>query len=122
MKLHQAQDQGKHVFNSYEKGKVVINGQTYEGALIVTPDEVISWNAQSLEDLTEEHFARLLPWQPEVVLFGSGPALRFIHPKLMAALTNAGIGVDTMDTQAACRTYNILMAEDRKVLLAMLPI
>jgi uncharacterized protein len=70
--------------------------------------------------LSAEHFAMLVDSAPEVVVFGSGERLRFPHPRLTAALTAKRIGVETMDFKAACRTYNILMAEGRKVAAALL--
>jgi len=75
---------------------------------------------QSFDTLTSADFASLLSLQPEVVLFGSGSRLRFPHPGLTAPLTNAAIGVEVMDSRAACRCFNILMAEDRRVVMAML--
>ena len=122
MKMHQALGLGKNLFTGYGQGHVLINAERHDGNLIVTPDSVQAWGVENFEQLSEEHFRMLLDLQPEVVLFGSGAGLRFFHPRLMAALTNAGIGVDIMDTQAACRTFNILMAEDRRVIAAILAI
>jgi uncharacterized protein len=122
MKMHQALGLGKNLFTGYGEGHVLINAERHDGNLIVTPDSVQPWEVTDFSSLEETHFSQLLELQPEVVLFGSGASLRFFHPKLMAALTNAGIGVDVMDTQAACRTFNILMAEDRRVIAAILAI
>ena len=72
------------------------------------------------DGLSAEDFAALLEYTPEVVVFGAGARLRFPQPRLTAALTNAGIGVEVMDTGAACRTYNVLLSEDRRVLAAVL--
>ncbi|MBI3144624.1 MAG: Mth938-like domain-containing protein [Pseudogulbenkiania sp.] len=119
MKLHQATGQGRNLFTGYGDGHVLINQIRHDGNLVVTPDEVRPWTPASFEELASEHFAMLLDLAPEVVLFGSGARLRFPHPRLTAALTNAGIGVEVMDTQAACRTYNILLAEDRRVIVAL---
>jgi uncharacterized protein len=81
---------------------------------------VIPWPVSSFDQLSAEHFAMLIDAAPEVVVFGSGERLRFPHPRLTAALTAKRIGVETMDFKAACRTYNILMAEGRKVAAALL--
>ena len=71
-------------------------------------------------DLTPAHFDRLGANQPELVIFGSGQRLRFPSPGLLRGLIERGIGVETMDTMAACRTYNILAGEGRKVVAALL--
>jgi len=70
--------------------------------------------------LTEEHFTQLATTQPELVIFGSGSRLRFAPPALMRALMQKRIGIETMDTLAACRTYNILAGEGRQVIAALL--
>ena len=70
--------------------------------------------------MTEAHFAQILADAPDVVILGTGERQRFVHPKLTAALTMRRIGVECMDSQAACRTYNILMGEGRKVTLALI--
>lgn len=82
--------------------------------------EKFDWDCSRFEDLTEAHFARLLESRPELVIFGSGTRLRFPPPAFLRSLMAARIGVETMDTIAACRTYNILAGEGRKVLAALL--
>ena len=82
--------------------------------------ERFDWQVTRFEDLTAEHFTRLGESKPELIIFGSGAKIQFPHPKLIAALMQARIGVETMDTAAACRTYNILAGEDRHVVGAFL--
>jgi uncharacterized protein len=82
--------------------------------------EKFDWNCERFEDLTAEHFARLAQTKPELVIFGSGTRLRFAPPALLRALMENRIGIETMDTLAACRTYNILAGEGRQVLAALL--
>ena len=82
--------------------------------------EKFDWNCARFEDLTAEHFAQLAQTQPELVIFGSGTRLRFPPPALLRALMEKRIGLETMDTLAACRTYNILAGEGRQVLAALL--
>ncbi len=120
MKLHEAKTAGSNLFTAYGAGYVEINGARHSGSLIVTADSIQPWAPATFETLAEEHFAALLSLQPEVVIFGSGQRLRFPHPRLTAALANAGIGVEVMDSNAACRTYNILLAEDRQVIAVLL--
>ena len=78
------------------------------------------WPAATLADLTAAHFEQVLALRPELVIFGSGARLRFVPPALMRSLIDQRIGVETMDTAAACRTYNVLVAEGRSVLAALL--
>jgi uncharacterized protein len=82
--------------------------------------EKFDWACSRFEELTEAHFQRLVESQPELVIFGSGERLRFPPPAFLRGLMAARIGVETMDTIAACRTYNILASEGRKVLAALL--
>ena len=82
--------------------------------------EKFDWNCERFEDLTEDHFAILAATQPELVIFGSGSRLRFPPPAFMRALMQRRIGLETMDTLAACRTYNILAGEGRQVIAALL--
>ena len=82
--------------------------------------EKFDWQCARFEDLTEEHFTSLAATQPELVIFGSGARLRFAPPAFMRALMHKRIGIETMDTLAACRTYNILAGEGRQVIAALL--
>jgi uncharacterized protein len=82
--------------------------------------EKFDWHCARFEDLTAEHFEQLAQAQPELVIFGSGTRLRFAPPALLRALMEKRIGIETMDTLAACRTYNILAGEGRQVLAALL--
>lgn len=121
MKLQLFSNAGKNIFTAHGDGYVTVNNQRYEQAIVVTADQVRSdWPVQDFETLTETGFAYFLALQPEVLLIGTGRQHRFAHPRLYRALTDAGIGVEFMDTPAACRTYNILTAEDRKVVAAIL--
>jgi uncharacterized protein len=78
------------------------------------------WGAASLAELTPAHFERLVALKPELVIFGSGARLRFVPPALQRALIESRIGIETMDTAAACRTYNVLASEHRNVVAALL--
>lgn len=121
MKLHQDAAGGLNTVTAYGPGWVEINRQRHEGPVLLAPEgEVRTWEVASFDALAPEHFARLLEQGPEIVLLGTGRVQRFPHPRLTAALQAARVGVDAMTTQAACRTYNILMAEGRRVLAALL--
>lgn len=89
-------------------------------SIILSPQRMQPWSPTGLEDLELEHFEELLEWEPEVALFGSGSRLCFPSPELLAPLHRRGIGIEVMDTAAACRTFNILASEGRRVTAAML--
>jgi uncharacterized protein len=82
--------------------------------------ERAAWGVTRFEDLAPSHFEQLALLKPEMVIFGSGSRLRFAHPRLQVSLMQARIGLETMDTIAACRTYNILASEGRHVVAALL--
>ena len=81
---------------------------------------VATWSAQRFEQLSADHFAELARHEPELVIFGSGTRMRFAPPSCLRALIEKGIGFESMDTAAACRTYNVLLAEGRAVVAALL--
>ena len=121
MKLHQDSSGALNTVTGYGADYVEINLARHTGSIIVLPEApVIAWPVSSFEALAPEHFALLIGPAPEVVIFGSGERLRFPHPRLTSALAAQRIGVETLDFKAACRTYNILMAEGRKVAAALL--
>lgn len=120
MKLHASAPTHLHTFTGYGEGYVMLNGMRYAASLIVLPERIEPWPVAGFEALAEEHFALIAALKPEVVLLGTGARLRFPHPRLTAPLTRARIGLEVMDLQAACRTYNILAAEERKVAAALL--
>ena len=109
------------MFTAHGVGFVTVSGERFEHSIVVTPEQVFSdWQPQGFDALNEAHFAYLLALKPEVVLLGTGSQQRFPHPRLYQTLTTARISVECMDTPAACRTYNILMAEDRRVVAGVL--
>lgn len=97
-------------------------GTTPFGHSVLVPWQglVQAWDAGQPQDLTPAHFEQVAALDPEVVIFGSGPRLQFVSPALMACLMARRIGVETMDSAAACRTYNVLASEGRRVLAAVL--
>lgn len=121
MKLHSTPTQQYQTITAYEKDSVEINAITYTYSLIVLPEtKPQQWSATSFEQLNAADFAQIEATVPDVVILGTGNKQRFVHPRLTAALAAKRIGVECMDNQAACRTYNILMAEGRKVALALI--
>ena len=120
MKLHASGPSGVNTITGYGEGYVMVNGARRSSSVVVMPDRTEDWPVTRFEDLRAEDFAFLRDLQAEIVLLGTGPRQRFPHPRLTAALGAAGIGLEVMDMQAACRTYNILVAEERKVAAALL--
>ena len=122
MKFHLAQPEGLNLITGYGADYVTVNGMRHSaGSLLVAPDSISEdWVVTGFNALNETHFAVMLLLKPELVLLGTGSKLQFPHPRLSACLTNAGIGMEVMDTGAACRTYNILVAEGRRAVVGLL--
>jgi len=120
MKFHLSTAKG-NIVTGLGPGWVRIGATEYRENLVLTPETVVrGFAASGFVGLAEQEFAALLAYEPEVVILGTGASIRFPHPSLTRALTDANVGVDVMDTAAACRTYNILAAEDRSVVAALL--
>ncbi len=121
MKLHEDPRTSLNTVTAYGPGFIEINAVRFSGNLVVSPEQPPStWSPCDFDALAESDFEALLALEPEIVLLGTGSRQRFPRPALYAALTRARIGVEVMDTAAACRTYNILTAEGRRVVAAVL--
>jgi uncharacterized protein len=112
---------GVNTISRQEPGRVWVGAAAF-GDSVIVPWEgpVLPWALPQFDALTPEHFERIAELAPEVVIFGSGRRLRFAHPSLLRPLIERRIGVETMDTPAACRTYNVLVSERRSVVAALL--
>jgi len=109
------------VINGYGPGWIAISGQTITRSVIVNSrGRPLDWDCSAFDELHEGHFSRLVELKPELILFGSGLRQRFAAPAWLATLMERRIGVEAMDTAAACRTYNILAGEGRHVVAALL--
>ena len=120
MKLHDSAPSGVQVVTAYGVNYVAVNGVRHEDSIVLLPERVVPWGGRTFAALAAEDFAFLRSLEAEIVLLGTGARQRFPHPSLTGALTQAGRGLEVMDLQAACRTYNILVAEARKVAAALL--
>jgi uncharacterized protein len=121
MKLQADRLDGQNAISRHGPGGVVVNGIEHRRSVIVPwAGQVLPWQADAFAALTEAHFVSLAALAPELVIFGSGSRLRFVPPALLKPLIAQRIGVETMDTAAACRTYNVLIAEGRSVVAALL--
>lgn len=108
---------------AYAPGRISVNEAVLTGSCIVAADTLVEdWPPRRFEDLDLEQFQAALALKPDILLVGTGATQRFLPAELMAALSQGGVGVEVMDTAAACRTYNILLNEERKVVAALLMI
>lgn len=121
MKFQPDQLAGTNVIARIEADRLWVNATEWRQSVLVPwTGETRAWAPAALEGLEAAHFDEILAFRPDVVIFGSGPALRFVKPALYRGLIGHGIGLETMDTAAACRTFNVLAAEGRRVLAAVL--
>jgi uncharacterized protein len=121
VKLHSDPRPFYNTFTAYGEGFVEVNEKRFTQSILVRPEgEVLPWSAERFDLLVADDFEAIVELRPEILVFGSGAALRFLHPRITKRLGAAGVGVETMDMFAACRTYNILMSEERRVACALL--
>ena len=120
MKLHLDNPSSRNLVTGYGPGYVAINHREYRSSLILLPSRIESWSPDGFEALAESDFEAILALAPEILLLGTGLRQRFPKPALLRPLIEAGIGHEIMDLPAACRTFNILMAEGRNVAAALL--
>lgn len=122
MKLHPETRSGLNFITACDGPHVQVNETRHAAPLIVLPQQLIAaWAPASFDELTAEHFTKLSELGMEIILLGTGAKQRFPHPRLTRALMEKRIGLEVMDTGAACRTYNILVSEGRSVAAALLP-
>ena len=121
MKFEREQTSGKNAFTGYGSGYVEVNKARHAASLVVSGDRIVTdWPVQAVRELSGDHIAVILELGPEIVIIGTGARLEFPERALLAPLQAAGVGVEVMDTQAACRTYNLLLAEGRNVVAALI--
>lgn len=120
MKLHAEQALANYI-QSVTHEAVMIGGTRYPGPVIVSADRIITgWAPRPLPELAIDDFEAALGLEPEVILFGTGTSHQFAGNRLVTAIMSRGVGFEVMATDAACRTYNVLAAEDRRVVAALL--
>jgi uncharacterized protein len=121
MKLHLDARTGANAITGYGDGYVLVNGNRHEQSLVLTPTGVPArWGESGFAALAEADFAHLAGLGAEIVLLGTGMRQQFPPPRLLRPLIEARIGFEVMDLHAACRTYNILLGEGRRVAAALL--
>lgn len=120
MKLHAEKGSGNYI-QSVTRDSILIGGTSYNGSIIVSADSMVTgWMPRPIAELQLEDFQAALDLEPEVILFGTGSSHRFAGNRLVTTIMSRGVGFEVMATAAACRTYNVLMAEDRRVVAALL--
>lgn len=110
-----------YTISSYEKGSITIADKQYDNSVIVAADNIISpWTVADVNSLNIGHFQPIFELQPEIILLGSGENIQFPEAAIVAEIVAKKVGFETMDTIAACRTYNLLIAEGRQVVAALM--
>jgi len=123
MNFSQADPGDGYLVEAYEPGRIQIDGRFFTVGLILTPRQLVpDWGPARAEDLSLTHLEALLALEPQVILLGTGARQVFPSAALLAAVWTRGIGIEVMDTGAACRTYNLLMGEGRAVVAGLMPI
>ncbi len=121
MKLHASINKQYQTVTGYDDSAVEINAKRFDFSLLLMPEVAARpWPVATFDALTADHFALIEQDVPDGVIIGTGARQRFVHPRLTSGLAARRIGVECMDSKAACRTYNILMGEGRKVTLALI--
>ncbi len=123
MKINLESGIGQNLIRAYAAGSITINQEVYTSSLILTPQRIITdWPPVRFANLTAPDVEAIAALRPEVVVLGTGLHLQFPAPGIIRSLVEAKIGLEVMDTGAACRTYNILMSDGRRVAAALLMI
>ena len=113
--------EGRNAISRHGVEGVIVNGSEHRSSVIVPwQGRVASWPVSNFSLLSDQHFAMLAELGPALVIFGSGSRIRFPRPALLRSLIERRIGIETMDNAAASRTYNVLLAEGRMVVVALL--
>ncbi len=121
MKMHLEASGNLNTVRNYTGAAVTVNDQAYDQSLVVLPDRVITGHCpRNVEALADDHLAEIVSLTPEIVLIGTGRSLHMLPPEKMRTLIEAHLGFEIMDTGAACRTFNILVAEGRRVAALLL--
>jgi uncharacterized protein len=121
MKFHLIQSDNKNLITGYDLNWVEINQVRYQSSLIVTPDQLLlEWSVKTIEDIKENSFEAVESLNAEIILLGTGNTQQHLQPRLLEFFSKKNMAVESMSNQSACRTYNILANEERKVLLALM--
>ncbi len=123
MQITQDFGQASYIISAYEPGRITVNQSVHTRSLVVMPERLIDdWVPQDFDALCPEHFEPLIALRPDILILGTGARQRFPDTTIQRMFSSEGIGLEIMDTAAACRTYDILMSEGRSVAAALLMI
>lgn len=123
MRFAEDDNSGRYQIRAYSAGQISVNDELLVHSAVISATQLIrDWRPQRFEDITREDIEVAAGLSPEILILGTGARMRFPHPSLMTGLQAQGIGVEVMDTAAACRTYNVLASEQRHVVAALLMI
>ena len=121
MKFHLIQSDNKNLITGYDLNWVEVNQVRHQSSLIVTPDQLLlEWSVKTIKDINENSFEAIKFLDIEIILLGTGNTQEHLEPKLLEYFSKKNIAIESMSNQSACRTYNILANEERKVLLALM--
>ncbi len=121
MKLSEDYNLGTNIIRAYQDGVIEVNNKPYDSSLIISNTLLIpDWGVKHIDEINDTHWQQLIEPAPEVILIGTGNNLQFPHPSSYQTVIQSGIGIEFMDSQAACRTYNILLSEDRFVMAGII--
>ncbi|MDH5472765.1 MAG: Mth938-like domain-containing protein [Gammaproteobacteria bacterium] len=121
MKLSEDFNAGTQVINGYDETSITINEHTFTHSLLVSNYRLITdWPVKEMSDFCNQSLQPIFELQPEVIIIGTGRNIQFPRPEHYSSAINKGIGIEFMDTGAACRTYNILLSENRKVVAGII--
>ena len=121
MKFHLIQSDNKNLITGYDLNWVEVNQERHHSSLIVTPNQLLlEWPVKSIKDIKENSFEAIESLNVEIILLGTGNTQEHLEPRLLEYFSKKNMAVESMNNQSACRTYNILANEERKVLLALM--
>lgn len=121
MKFSEDYSSGTYIINGYNADGIIINQRSFTSSLIVSNYQLLEdWPVQEISELSADYLAPILELKPEVILIGTGSTLIFPPPSSYASVIQSGLGIEFMDSVAACRTYNILLSEDRNVVAGII--
>lgn len=111
----------RYSIQGYDLGQITINETGYRGSLILSPDQLISpWPVESIDQLNTDHLDEIIQLKPDVVLLGTGQNQHFPDASIFGVFAELQLGLEVMNNGALCRTFNILVAEDRNVVAAII--
>jgi len=121
MKFHLIQSDNKNLITGYDLNWVEVNQERHQTSLIITPNQLLlEWPVKTIKDIKENSFEAIESLNIEIILLGTGNIQEHLEPRLIEYFSKKNIAIESMNNQSACRTYNILANEERKVLLALM--